>query len=137
MSYNNLEQLASWKKITKTFADFSAAALTSDIEVYSLAAKEVVHSIVVKHSAAFGGGVIAAYTVSVGISGSLAKYSLALDVFQAPSNTVFQLGVALPPTVENFGSATSIRAAAIAVGGLLNTATQGAVDFYILTSKLP
>lgn len=137
MAYTNVSTVPSWKKVTKLFSDFSTAGLTNDIEIYSLAAKEVVHSIQIKQITAFTGGLISAYTMSAGIAGNLTKFTLAFDVFQAPGNTVFSLGVSIPPTMENSGVATSIRGAAISVTGLLNTATQGSVDFYILTSKLP
>ena len=36
-----------------------------------------------------------------------------------------------------FGAVKSIRASAISTVGLLNTATQGSVDFYLLISTLP
>lgn len=121
-----------WKKFTKTFSDLSFAGLTNDIEVYSLAAAEIIHGIKIKHSTAFSGGAIASYTLSVGISGDLTKYASAFDVFQATSNTTFQLSNTFGS--ENHGAATSIRLAAVATGANLDQAAAGSVDVWILVS---
>lgn len=121
-----------WVKVTKTFGNLSAAALTNDIEVLSLAAKGVIHAVKIKHSAAFTGGAIAAYTVSVGIVGNLTKYAPAFDVFQAPGSTVMQISNLIG--TENQGAATSIRLAATSTGANLNAATSGSVDIWILVS---
>lgn len=121
-----------WKKFTVGFAALAAAALTNDIEVYSLAAGEVIHGVKIKHSAAFSGGTLASYTVSVGIVGNLVKYASAFDVFQATSNTTFQLSNSFGS--ENHGAATSIRLAAVSTGDNLNQASAGSVDVWILVS---
>lgn len=125
-----------WIKITKTYTDFSTAGLTNDIEIYSLPAKGIIHSAIIKHSILFTGGAISTYTASVGITGTLAKYSVAFDIKQAVSDTAFELGTAVVPTLENFGAVTSIRGAVISTVGNLNAATQGSVDFYLLVSKI-
>lgn len=130
-------EVSRWIKITKTYSDFSTAGLSNDIEIYSLPAKSVIQGCVIKHSTLFSGGTIATYTASVGINGNLVKYATAFNVFQAVSNTTFGLGTAIVPTVENFGAVTSIRGAVVSTVGLLNAATQGSVDFYLLVSTLP
>lgn len=124
-----------WVKVTKTFSDFSTAATTNSITIYTLPANSVVHSVIVNNTAGFGGGGIATYTLSTGISGSLAKYSSAASViiggataFTATSATVF---------LENTSGTTNILATAISTVGNLNAATTGAVTFYILVSQLP
>ena len=122
-----------WFKFTKTFTTLSAAATTNDIELFSLPAGGVVHAVKIKHSAAFTGGAISAYTVSVGIAGNLVKYSAAQNVFQAPGNTVFLLTATTG--TENHGAATSIRLAATSTGANLNAATAGSVDVWVLLSK--
>lgn len=122
-------------KVTKTFADFAFAGLTNDIEVFSLPAKGVIHTVAQKHTIAFSGGTIASYTTSVGISGNFTKYSAAFDVFQATGDTVFRFDEL--PNMENFGAATSIRAQAVATGDNLDQAVAGSVDFYIFYSVLP
>lgn len=130
-------EVSRWIKITKSYSDFSTAGLTNDIEIYSLPAKSVIQGCIIKHSTLFSGGAIATYTASVGINGNLVKYAAAFNVFQAVSNTTFGLGTSIAPTVENFGAATSIRGAVVSTVGLLNAATQGSVDFYLLVSTLP
>lgn len=122
-----------WIKITKTFSDFSTASLTNSITVYSLPAKGVIHSVQVYANTVYSGGTIATYTISVGISGSNAKYAIAANVFTgatlAPINIL--------SAVESMSGATNITATAISTVGLLSAATQGSVDIYILVSTLP
>lgn len=125
-----------WIKITKSFTDFSAAGLTNDIEIFSLPAGGVVHSAIMKHTTAFTGGTIATYTVSVGITGNLVKYGAVFNVKQAVGSTTFGLGTSIVPTVEDFGAVTSVRAAATSTVGLLNAASAGSMDFYLLISTL-
>lgn len=131
MSYLNAKQ-PTWIKITKTFSDFSIAGLTNDIEIFSLPAKGVIHSVQIIPTTAFSGGIIATYTVSVGIAGNLAKYAVATNVF-----TGFTLPViSAVPGIESSSGATSIRSQAISTVGNLNAATAGSVDIYLLISNL-
>lgn len=130
-----------WIKVTKSYTDFATAALTNDIEIYSLPAKGVVHAVVMHHTTPFTGGLIATYTISVGTSGAFAKYIVAGNVLQAAGNTVTFPAVASAPvsavSPENMGTTTSIRAQAISTVGNLNAATGGSIDFYLLTAQLP
>lgn len=122
-----------WVKATRTYAQLAAAATTNDVEVYSLPAGGVIHAVKIKHSVAFSGGSISAYTVSVGITGNLTKYASAFNVFQAVADTTFQLSSSFGS--EDHGAATSIRLAATATGDDLDQATQGSVDVWILVSE--
>lgn len=131
MSYNNTTP--QWIKIIKSYSDFAAAALTNDIEIYSLAAKNMIHAVQIFPSTTFSGGLINGYTISVGIAGNLVKYSVATNVFTGAA-------LAQPSVisgVESMSGATSIRAQAVSGVGNLNTAVQGTVDIYLLVSKLP
>jgi hypothetical protein len=125
--------LPRWKKFTVDYTDLAAAALTNDIEVYSLVAGEIIHGVKIKHSTAFSGGTITDYTVSIGIAGDLVKYASAFDVFQAVDNQTFQLSSTFGS--ENHGAATSIRIAAVAIGDDLDQATDGEVDVWLLVSR--
>jgi hypothetical protein len=127
--------LPKWTKFTVAFSAFTAAATTEDIELVSLATRGAIHKVVIKHTTAFSGGTLSAYTLSVGITGTLAKYAVAFDVFQAVGNTVF--GFNNLPDMENFGAATSIRIAATSTGDNLNNATAGSVDVWLLRTVLP
>ena len=120
---------------TISYSDLSAAAAGNSITLATLPAGTVLHGVVMKHSAAFTGGTISAYTVSVGLTGNVAKYATAFDVFQAPGNTVGQ--ASFGGYVENFGATTDIKISAAATGGLLNAATAGSLTVWLLTTKLP
>lgn len=128
-----VESSPRWTKYTKTYAQLAAASTANDIELFSLAAGEVVHAVKIKHSAAFTGGGASAYTLSVGIAGNLTKYASAFNVFQAPGNTVLQLTNVVG--TENHGAATSIRLAAVSTGANLDLITAGSVDVWVLTSR--
>jgi len=124
-----------WTKYTVTYAQLAAGALTNDIQLFSLPARGTVHAVVIKHSASFTGGMIATYTLSVGIAGTLAKYASAFNVFQAPGDTVLQSsGGAF---TENAGAAISVRVAATSTGANLNAATAGSATIWVLSSTLP
>jgi len=118
-------------KVTKTFSDFSAASLTNDIEIFSLPAGCRIESVTIDSTTGFTGGLISAYTISVGITGNLVKFAAALSVFasgtQQDSNNF---------SIESWTAVTSIRAAAISVGALLNAATAGSVSFYIGVAQI-
>lgn len=130
-----LPNIANWVKVTKGFADFAAAGLTNDISIYTLPAKGYIHDVKIVPTTAFSGGLISAYTISVGISGNLVKYAVASNVFTG--NTSLGAAHAPLPGIESVGSTTDIRAAAVSVTGLLNTAAAGSVDIYLLVSILP
>lgn len=124
---------AQWKKVTKVYTDFSTAGVTNNIEIYLLPAKGVIHAVLVSPTVAFAGGLIATYTISVGIAGTLAKYAPATNAF-----TGFTLPVISVITgIESLSGTTSIKAAAISTVGNLSAATAGSVDFYLLISLLP
>lgn len=132
------ENAPRWIVVTKTFADFAAAATTNNIEIYSQAANEVIHAVIEKHSVSFTGGAIAAYTISAGYVGALTTLTgnSALNVFQAPSNTAYVESNNSGPVIKSFSGATSVRGAAISTGANLNAATQGTVAFHLLVSTL-
>lgn len=124
-----------WKKFTVTHTQLQAAALTNDIELYSLPAMNVISGVAIKHSVAFAGTGITDYKVSVGIAGDLDKYALQFDVDQAVSATTFDITNVVG--VENFSSATSIRIAGTAVGANLDQSTAGSVDIWLKIGALP
>lgn len=138
--YNNFlpNSQSVWKRYTVSHTALQAASLTNDIELFSLGAKEAVEDVVLKHSVAFAGTLIIAYSLSVGVTGNLVKYLPASTVFSAPSNTVFyRPSVILVNGLENFGAVTSVRLAAISVAATLDQSTSGSVDVWVKVSKLP
>ena len=122
-----------WRSFTVGYAALSAAALTNTIELMSLAAGEMIHNVVISHTASFTGGAISAYTVGVGIIGTLTKYANNFDVFQAPASNLGQ--VSATAGMEDKVSATSIKITATSVGANLNAATAGSVQIRVLVSK--
>jgi len=80
-----------FRKITKTFSNLAQATTSFDIELFQLPAGGVIHALKLKHSAAFTGGPISAYTLSIGISTNLTKYMAAKSVFGAPSGTNYSI----------------------------------------------
>ena len=62
-----------WIKVTKTFADFAAAATSNTITLFTLPAKGLIHEVFAKHTVQFGGGSLTAYTMRVGVPGNDGK----------------------------------------------------------------
>jgi hypothetical protein len=100
-----------FRKLTKTFSDLAQASATFDIELFLLPPGGVIHAIKLKHTVAFTGGALSAYTLSIGNSGTLSKYMAAQNVFNAPSATNHHIVWApffnsvLPPTFVNTDNA--------------------------------
>lgn len=88
---------------------------------------------VAQPTASFGGGLIVAYSITIGIAGNLNKYMTAVNTFAAPG-TISTSNVV---GCESTSGATSIRIAATSVVGLLNAATTGSIDVWVQTSVLP
>lgn len=124
-----------WVKVGNAISHtaFQTAATTLSITLFVLQAAALIHAVKIKHSVAFGGGAITAYTLSVGIAGTLAKYASAFDVFQAVSNTAFQTSSVLGS--ENNGATTNILITAVSTTANLNASTTGTVDVWALLSK--
>jgi hypothetical protein len=116
-------------KQTKTYTNFSAAALVNDIELVSAPAGMKISSITIKHSTSFTGGGVATALISVGIASDLDKYQADFDVFQATGNTVFDHTES--GFIENMGSATSIRVNLTVTGANIDQLTAGSVDIWI------
>lgn len=114
------------------FSKFQTAATTIALNLYSLPAGAVVHAHKIKHSTAFAGTSVTAVTLSVGISGTAAKYAPAFDVFQTVSGTATQLSTTAG--TESDSAATQITATMTATGANLSALTAGQVDVWALLS---
>jgi hypothetical protein len=121
-----------WQRFTVAESAFTAAATSESITLFTLGAGEVIHAVKIKHSTAFSGGTLTAFTVEVGISGDTTKYASAFDVFQAVADTTFQLSDGL--FSENHGSTTTVQITARSTGDDVADATAGSVDVWVLTS---
>lgn len=131
-----LASMPVWTKYSVVHTALQAAAVTNDIELFSLPTKTLIHRVIIKNTIAFAG--TTTYTLSVGIVGNLVKYIAVFDVMQAVANTTFGIAAAtINATLENFGAATSIRLSAISTIQNLDQSSAGAVDIYVQTSLLP
>ena len=124
----------SWKSVILRYTDFSTAGLTNNITCYTLIPGEFIHDIKIVPTEDFAGGLIATYTISIGIAGSLLKYSTANNVFTGNTTTTT---VHTPIAgFESLVSSIELKASAISTVGNLNAATNGAITLYLLTSTL-
>lgn len=124
-----------WTKLTFAHTAFQTAATVNTIELVSFSAQEAIQGIIIKHSTAFSGGAISAYTVEVGITGNLDEYASPFDIFQATGDTVKQATQVLD--VPSFSGVTSVKITARSVGANLDQSSAGSVDVWIKTSVLP
>lgn len=125
----------SWQSFSFTYEDFAESAFFNQIVMYALPAKNVVHSVVVKHEEAFSGGGITTYQVSVGTSAAPTKYASAFDLMQAPGDAVAQISDG--DGIEDFVNPVNLVLNIISTGAVLDQATQGALTVWLLTSQLP
>lgn len=132
---SNITTTPQWIKITKTYTDLSIAGLTNNITLLTLPIKGYIHDVKIVPTTAFSGGLIATYTLSVGISGSLAKYGAIVDVFTG--NITSNLIHTPLAGLESTSGTTAIKLSAISTVANLSSATAGSVDIYILTSLVP
>ncbi len=115
-------------KVSRAFGAWAAAALESDIEIFSLPAGFELSKLLVKHETPFAGGAISDVQVKVGIVGELDRYVDEHDVFQAAGDAVFSHNIL--NIVEDFGAAKGVRANMRSVGANLDQLNAGDVDFY-------
>jgi hypothetical protein len=108
-----------------TYSDFSAAAATNALAGFILPANTVMEWCKIKHSTPFSGGSISSYTVSVGITGDLARFATAFDVFQAVGDTAKQNSFCF-----NEDGSVTVRVTATASHNL-DTATAGSVTIWL------
>jgi hypothetical protein len=141
-----------WVSITRTYADLAAANVLSNVAIYTLEPKRFIEVAVMKHSAAFAGGGILGYTLSVGAAGTTQYIIPAFDVFNAPSNNLddspagfalssggFNLAAGNGGNVAfvSFNQPTTVSLYATSTGANLDQATSGAVDVWLKIGQFP
>jgi hypothetical protein len=126
---------ATWTKYTVSYTALATAGTTNSITLFTASAKTVITGVIIKHSTNFIGGTLSAYTVSVGQSGNNTQFASAFDVFQAVSNSAFQSTD--EQQLTDFASPVAVTITATSAGDNLNSATQGSVDIWVLSSTLP
>ncbi len=113
--------------------DFTAAALSEQLTLFSSPAGFVLESVKIKHGTGFGGGGATLATLSVGNAGTPAKYATAFDVFQAPGNQVFQVENKIGS--EDHGAAANVIVELVSDVNV-NLLTQGAADIWVTGRKV-
>jgi|GEM_PF-1584098 len=123
--------------IRKTFSDFSKAATTNDVALFSLPKHCIILTVAANVTQAFAGGAIATYTISMGKSGS----STGLLTAQSVTTTGFKNAVGTDFTTNrpmySATGPTSIVATATSTGANLSVATAGSIDFYVVYYSFP
>lgn len=122
-----------WVKYTFAYTALSAAATSNAVTIDSLPAGGVIHAIKIKHSTAFAGTGITAYTIGVGTGGSTTLTS-DYNVFQTVASNTFYMADTTLATYDNT-STTTIQVIAKSTGANLSSATAGSVDIWLLVSK--
>ncbi len=123
----------SWVHFTVTYLNLAAAALSNDIQLFSLAALDVIHAFKVRETVKFAGPGMGVYNVSIGVAADLQQYTALYDVFTfAPGAVADQLTPLL--AIESDTLATSIRIYGESDINL-NLATAGTVVVSVLRSR--
>jgi hypothetical protein len=132
---DNLNAGPKWIEYPFTFSSFSAAALSNSIALFTLAPKQIIEKVLIKHSTSFFGGSISSYTIEVGVSLISDKYASAFNVFQTVAASTSQMSNVA--CLEDLVGSVAIQVTARSIGGNLNTATSGAASVWVQTSQLP
>lgn len=125
----------SWAKYTFTHTAFQTAATTNTITLFSLPAKNMIHQVIIKHSTAFAGTSITAYTINVGDAGNSTRFAQPFNVLQVVGDTA--RSITQVDDIESFVGDTPIQITATSTGANLNASTAGSVDVWVLASILP
>ena len=118
-------RVAEWEDFTIDFSDFTAVAGSETIVLFALPFENILHGIEIKHSTAFTGGTITAYTIEVGIVGDTERLASAFDIFQAVSSTTSKHSEVM--TVLDHLAAVDVTVTARSIGDTLNNAAAGSV----------
>lgn len=124
-------------KITKTYLDFQAAALTSSLTLYVPQGTEYIAGVVMAFTVPFAGTAIATLTINLqfGSSAIIAPTNALAGSINANTGVS---GANFSSIMTNaYGTSISASTTATAVGANLSSLTQGSVDFYILLGTLP
>ncbi len=123
----------SWKKITKTYSDFSTAGLTNNISIYTLQPKEVILAYSIKHTTQFSGTLITSILASIGIVGTLALFLQGTtNMTGAPNGVDINIGNSV--FMQSTSGTTDVRLTLVSIGAFLNALTAGVVEVQLLTS---
>ncbi len=121
-------------KVTLDYSDFgtlpSAPFKTINLG-FSLPPKGILHMITMQATTAFTGGSISGYSIMVGITGELDRYTANQSVFTLGLDNVYS-----DARMESMTATTVFKATATATGADLSAATAGEASFWIYYSTL-
>jgi len=121
-----------WLLFTVTHTQLQAAALTNDIELWSVPARTIIHGVVFEPTVIFAGAGITDYKIGLGIAGNLSKYMAFVDMDIAVSATNFFTSDILG--AESTSGTYSLRVAARSIGANLSASTTGTLNIAILAA---
>lgn len=128
------------KKIILTHEDFTAAATTEEISDainLRLAAREQLEWVQLKHSEAFAGPSITAFTLEVGITGNTSLYTPdPFDVFQAVADSA-RIRENHWRQPESYSADTSVIIKGTATGANVSALTAGSCEIIYWSTLLP
>lgn len=114
---------AQWVKVTKSYTDFSVAALTNSVALASLSNNQIVTKVIIKHNTAFSGG--GATAVTIRLADNDGDITSNFNIFQTPGATVLQV---TSSDRVNFNGLNLTMEVESDVN--LDTLTAGSVDIY-------
>jgi hypothetical protein len=133
MAYKNLVNATSdrWLcHVDKVYSDFAKAATTSDpILIARMPSRNLLRNIRTRHRISFTGGAVSACTVSLGTVALPELYASRFDIFQAASETTFELVSQLAS--ESACCWTNVYATLYTTGANTNALTAGQIHFVI------
>jgi hypothetical protein len=124
-----------WQKVTLTFDQFAAAALSNSQPLFTLPAKQLLIGLMIKHSVPFAGPAVASLALGVGVAGDTGKFITAFDGLQAVADTAYESN--LEQYMGSFAGSTAIQVTATSSGANLSALTQGSVDVWYQAAQLP
>lgn len=132
--FTPLPKQPTWFKVGKDLShtSFQVAAVTKTNILTVLGASAFVHGIKLKHSQAFAGTGITAYTLSVAWAGEVATLLPAYNVLQATGAETFSIASNFDSKNQN---GINLEITAISTGANLSASTAGVVDIWALLSS--
>lgn len=136
---NQLARCSAWRPmVTKSYTNFSTAALTNTIDLSSIDTGESIDGIALQFIAGenFTGPGITSYTIEILGPGGTPVLTAPFEVSSGGGSTSIQITNILYVSSIG-GGGSNLRIRATSVGANLNAATQGSIRVWIKSSKLP
>ncbi len=126
---------ANWKKLSFTYTQLQAAALSNQIAAFDIPSGNVLSGLVIKHFTAFAGTSISAVIAQLGTLSDPSRFVDNFNIFGAVSDTAFEN--VETQFIGSFASVTTVYLKAIATGANLSALNAGGLNVYYQLSQLP